>query len=95
MLDQNPEFLPDYAVAPGGTITETLDALGLGHVEVARRAGLDAETMQRVIEGEAPVTRRLALTLDEMTGVPAHFWERYEALYRDSLARISQPAKTV
>lgn len=56
MRDKNSEFLPDYAVAPGGTITETLEAPGLGHVEVARRAGLDAETMQGVIEGRAPVT---------------------------------------
>ena len=95
MSDQHSEFQPDYAVAPGGTITETLDALGLGEAEVASRAGLARETMHRVIEGRAPITRRLALALDEMTGVPAHFWERYEALYQDSLSRIAGSTNTV
>ena len=94
MKDQNSEFLPDYAVAPGGTITETLDALGLGEAEVARRSGLAPEAIHRVIEGRAPVTGRLALALDEMTGVPAHFWERYEALYQDSLSRIAGSTDT-
>lgn len=94
MSDQSAEFLPNYAVAPGGTISETLDALGLSEIEVARRAGLTAETMDRVIKGQSPVTRHLALTLDEMTGVPAHFWERYEGFYQDSLTRIARSAIT-
>lgn len=49
--------------------------------------------MHQVIQGRAPLTHRLALTLDEMTGVPVHFWERYETFYQDSLARIARSAQ--
>ena len=56
MSDRRSGFLPNYAVAPGGTISDTLDALGLTQIGVARRAGLTAEAMDRVIKGQAPVT---------------------------------------
>ncbi len=33
------QFMPDYAVRPGETLGETIEALGLSQVELAERTG--------------------------------------------------------
>ncbi|MDQ7778702.1 MAG: helix-turn-helix domain-containing protein [Planctomycetota bacterium] len=79
---------PDYAVAPGETLQETIDALGMTQAELAVRTGLSTKTINLVIKGTHVVTQDTAIKLGRATGVPVDVWNRLEMNYRRRLAEI-------
>lgn len=81
---------PDYAVPPGETLRDTLEELGMTQTELAVRTGLAAQTINRIVRGEQPVTSETASRLELATGVPAGLWNRLEANYKGQLARIAE-----
>lgn len=85
-------YAPDFAVPPGRTIQETIDALGIDQRELAVRLGLPAKHVNQVIKGMAPVTPDIAIRLERVTGVPALLWNNLEANYREQLARLVEKA---
>ncbi|MDH5670218.1 MAG: HigA family addiction module antitoxin [Nitrospira sp.] len=80
-------FEPDYAVPPGRTLQETIDALGMGQRDLATRAGLSHKHINQIIHGVAPLTYETAVRLEQVTGVPARMWINLEANYRAQLAK--------
>ncbi len=46
------EYEPDYAVAPGETLQETIDTLGIDQRELAVRAGLSAKHVKSGHQGD-------------------------------------------
>lgn len=80
---------PDYAVAPGATLQETIDALGMTQRDLALRTGMAAKTINEIIKGKAPITPDTSVLLERVTSVPARLWNNLEANYREQLARIS------
>src|SRR5438132_3700174 len=83
-------YEPDYAVPPGQTLQETIDALGIDQRELAVRSGLSAKHINQIIKGIAPITHDTAIRLERVTGVPARMWNNLEANYREQLARLNQ-----
>ena len=81
-------FEPDYAVAPGATLQETIDALGMDQKELAIRTGLTPKTINLIVKGKAPITPDTAVLLERVTGMPARMWNNLESNYREQLARI-------
>jgi len=81
---------PDYIVAPGETLQETIDALGLTQRELAQRMGRPVKTINEIIKGVASITPDTSLQLEMVTGVPAVFWNNSEANYRVGLAKINE-----
>ena len=81
-------FEPDYAVAPGATLQETIDYLGIDQRELAARTGMSAKTINQIIMGDAALTPDTALKLERVTGTPARVWNNLESQYREQLARI-------
>lgn len=81
-------YEPDYAVASGRTLQETIDSLGVGRQELAVRTGLALMHVNRIIEGVAPITSEIATRLERATGVPSRMWNNLETNYRDLLTRI-------
>lgn len=79
---------PDYAVAPGETLAETIEVLGIDQRELAVRAELSEKTISQIINGHAPITAETALKLERVTGVPASMWNNLEATFRERRARI-------
>lgn len=79
---------PDYAVPPGATLAETLDAIGMDQRELARRADLAEKTVSQIINGHAPITHETAIKLERVTGVPARMWNNLETAYQERGARI-------
>ena len=61
-------FDPDYDVAPGETLRDTLTALEMTQVELATRTGLSLKHVNQIIQGVAPVTPDTALLLEKTTG---------------------------
>ena len=83
-------FEPDYAVAPGETLAETLASLGMSQAELALRTGLTNVSVNRIIKGEQPITAEIANMLELATGVPASMWNNLETHYREQLAKIEE-----
>lgn len=81
-------FEPDYSVAPGATLKETLDARGISQSDLAVRTGMAEKTISQIINGIAPITVETAEKLELVLSVPARFWNRRELSYRESLARL-------
>ena len=79
--------LPDYAVSPGDHIEEWLDDQGINAAELARRLDVTPKHVSELLSGKAPLSATVALGLERVTGIPARIWNRFEAGYREDLAR--------
>jgi plasmid maintenance system antidote protein VapI len=83
-------YEPDYAVPPGETLQETMDAVGMSQKELAIRTGLTVQSLVRILKGEQPLTYETANRLELATGVPARLWNNLEANYREQLTKLSE-----
>ena len=83
----------DFATAPGETLLETIDALGMNQVELAQRTGLSTKTINLIIKGSERITQETALALEKVLRVPAHFWLNLDSRYREQLAREQDALK--
>ncbi len=81
-------FPPDYAIPPGDTLEETIEALGVTRARLAERTGRPQNTISEIISGKAAITPESALQLERVLGVPASFWKNLDANYRQTLARL-------
>ena len=85
MIDRT--TIEDFASAPGVTLRDSLEALGMTQAELAERAGISDKTINRIIKGIDPVTHTTALALEKVLQVPAGFWLKLESNYREHIAR--------
>ncbi len=76
------KYDPDYAVAPGEILEETLGARNIKKVDLAQRCGLSAKTISLIISGEAPISPDTSVQLERALGVSANIWNNLEANYR-------------
>jgi HTH-type transcriptional regulator / antitoxin HigA len=83
-------YKPDYAVSPGVTLKETLDAKGLSQADLAIRTGLAEKTISQIINGIAPISYETAAKFELVLGTPARFWNAREHSYREALVRIEE-----
>jgi HTH-type transcriptional regulator / antitoxin HigA len=81
---------PDYAVPPGPTLQETIEAIGMSQTELALRTGRTLKTINEIIKGKAPITAETAIQLERVLRVPASFWNNLERNYRADLASIEE-----
>ena len=86
--EQNEIFLPDYAIPPGETLLETIEALDMNQKELAVRIGISEKHIVDIVKGKGPITPETALKFEKALGVPASFWNNLERNYRDTLARL-------
>jgi HTH-type transcriptional regulator / antitoxin HigA len=84
---------PDYAVSPGEVLQETIDALGMTQVDLAKRTGLSKKTINQIIRGHEPISCDTALRLERVTSVPARLWNNLEATFRERLARLEEKSQ--
>lgn len=87
--------LPDYAVSPGDHIAEWLEDHGLNAAELARRLDVTPKHVSELLSGKAPLSASVALGLERVTGIPARIWNRFEAGYREELARLAETDQLV
>lgn len=79
----------DYAVAPGEYLEEWAEDKGLSQQHVADLLGSSRKHVNEIINGRASISPDMTLRLERVTGIPARAWQKYEALYREDLARIA------
>ena len=83
-------YEPDIIYAPGETLVEWLGEHGMTQAELAARMGLSAKHVNQIVKGVAPVTTETALGLEQVTRVPAEFWNNLELNYRAYLTRCAE-----
>jgi len=79
---------PQWAVAPGEVLAESLEERGMSQVELARRTGRPLKTINEIVKGKASITADTAIQLELVLGVPARFWLNLERDYSESKARV-------
>ena len=81
------KYEPDYDVAPGEVLEETLLSRAIQKTDLAARCGLSAKQMSLIISGKAPVTPETAINFGRALGVSANIWNNLEAKFRLYQAR--------
>lgn len=81
------EFEPDWAVAPGVVIQQTLEDLQFTQAEVAARASISAKHLNQIIKAHVALTPEVAVALERVLGVPADHWLALEATWQAHRAR--------
>jgi len=88
--DKKNQFVPDYAVPPGETLLDTLEAIGMSQAELAERTGRPKKTINEIIKGKSAIKPETALQFERVLGIPAGFWNNLERNYEETLARINE-----
>lgn len=80
------------AIPPGATIKEQMVDLGMTQKELSLRLGYSQKHISQLINGEVQLTQEMAARLEMVLGVPARFWNKLEAIYRENLhaARLEE-----
>ncbi len=81
------QYKPDYVSPPRETLSETMKALEISMVQLAARTGFAKKMINETIKGKAPITPKMAIELERVTGVPASFWNNRERNYREFIAK--------
>lgn len=72
---------------PGAELRRVLEAMGMSQADLARATGLSAKHVNQVCQGTAALSYETAIKLEDVTGVPASWWNAAEAAYRTALLR--------
>jgi len=89
MINRN-EFIPDYAVSPGEVLEEEMESRDLSPSALAELTGLSGETIDQIIGGRTPITADIALRLESVFNLPAHFWSNLERHYQETKTRLGK-----
>lgn len=76
------------ATPPGATIKEQLVDRGMSQKEFATRMDMSEKHISRLINGEVMLTPDVAMRLEMVLGLPAHFWNNLESIYREKLVMV-------
>lgn len=78
---------PPAPAPPGGELVRVLDALGMSQIQLAAQVGLSTKHVNQICSGKAALSYETAIKLEDVTGVPASWWNAAEAAYRTALLR--------
>ncbi|MDO4719598.1 MAG: HigA family addiction module antitoxin [Peptostreptococcaceae bacterium] len=75
------------AIPPGETIREQLIDRDMTQKEFAVRIGMSEKHISRLINGDVQLTPDVAVRLEMVLDIPAHFWSNLESIYREKLSK--------
>lgn len=90
---ENKNFMPTVAIAPGETIRENMEYMGMNQKELATRLDITTKHLSNVLNGNAPITYETALKLESVLGPSAQFWMDLETNYQLDKARLEEKEK--
>lgn len=80
-------------IPPGYTIKEQLEDRKMTQKEFAHRMQVSEKHISQLMHGEVRLTPEIAERLELVLGIPARFWNDYEARYREKLLKLDQEKK--
>jgi HTH-type transcriptional regulator/antitoxin HigA len=81
-------FEPDWMSAPGATVAAMLQQQRISVEEFAELMGYSVERADKLLNGKAAITRKVAESLASKVGGSAKFWISREEQYRNDIARL-------
>ncbi|MBZ5628956.1 MAG: ImmA/IrrE family metallo-endopeptidase [Acidobacteriia bacterium] len=87
-MTSSQEFRPEWASAPGDTITDILAERNISLKEFARRLEDTPEHAKDLLQGRATITIGLARRLQEALGGSVEFWMARDFQYRQDITRL-------
>lgn len=81
------EYNPQRVLHPYLTLKEKLDELEIGPKEFAVRTGKPEKTITALLKGKSSITPEMAVSFENVLGIPANFWLNKQRLYDEYLAR--------
>lgn len=90
MLTQKP-LIPAQATHPGVLIKDELDATPkLNQRTLAKELGVQPSFLNEIIKGKRPVTADIAILLENILGISADYWMKFQSQYEIDKARIKK-----
>lgn len=86
------QFKPQSIPHPGETLEEKLEEMGMGPKEFALRTNKPEKTITAVLKGESSITPDMAVQFENVTLIPATFWNTRQMNYDDFQARKKRKA---
>jgi len=88
MKEKNKNFLPTVAIAPGETIRNEMDFLGLDQKALATRLDISTKYLSDILNGNEPITDEIAMKLERVLGPSSEFWMNLETNYQLDKERL-------
>src|ERR1039457_7543649 len=82
------EFRPNWASAPGDTMTDIICERGWPVKELADRIGQTMERTNDLLQGRATITVRTARDLAKVLGASVEFWMARDIQFREDVGRL-------
>ncbi len=67
-----------------------MESRNLSPSALAELTGLSDETIDGIIEGRTPITADIAVKLESVFNLPAHFWNNLERRYQETKMRLGK-----
>ena len=83
MACQSLTYLPDFKTSPGDSLQDILEQKRIGLQDCAFRIGLSSKQLEQLLQGQLTLTTPIAEALERELMVPAGFWLRGEASFRN------------
>ena len=95
MTTNSKELFSNLAIPPGETLAEEMEHRQMPRDFLAEKLGQPEAIIDKIVTGEQAITPEIADVLADSFWIPAWYWLRLEARYRETLARIAanQPGK--
>ena len=84
------EYKDIVAFHPGYYIADIIDDMEISQNEFAARMGTTAETLSKLINGQANISNDLAKKLSVMLGTSVEVWQNLQNTYDQKLIEIQQ-----
>ena len=83
-------FLPNYAIPPGETLRETLNALDMTQAELGKRTEKSCKFIKEIVSGKTAISPEMGFKLHQVLKVRASFWINLEKNYQKSIGPPKQ-----
>lgn len=82
------EYKDIYAFHPGNYLQDIIEDMEITQEEFAVRLGTTAKTISKIVNGEANLSKDIALKLSNMFGTSVDVWLNLQASYDKKLLEI-------
>lgn len=83
------------AIPPGETIKEILYDKYISERRFAGLMKMSLEDAEKLLEGDATITLKMATDLEHVFSVPATFWTNLERIYQKDLQKVREENSTM
>lgn len=82
MISKTKNLKVSHNPHPGIFLEKSLQSEGMLQIDLAKRTGLTAKTINSIIKGTATISPETAMSLETVLGEPASYWLELEAKYQ-------------